>query len=260
MNMESQNPLNRQSPEAQKAREARDNARSSGAHEKAQSQFERQMRRDARDQGEDPGLYSHGAIMSRSANDATNEHLAEERNKRRSILARLLGRGKVTGMDMMRDEADRVNELVDLRVDRDGGDTTHQEAADDIVGGREFNTHSSTLDRSGVYIDRADFVERLRADNPDIELRADQGDFGPAVESVQKVTQGMPYREARVYEDGLAKFIGNKMDTFIRTRNADTLRRIVLNNDLRHIPTDIIASLPEEVLSDPEVRQKLEAR
>ncbi|HEY0010682.1 MAG TPA: hypothetical protein VGB97_02060 [Candidatus Paceibacterota bacterium] len=253
--METPKPIAMQSPEAQAAREKVEHARTEKGRVEAQAIFERQMRIDAKNEGTESALYSHHAVQAREASDRELAHRAKQRNATRTLFQKLTGRGKVSGLDLLHEEADQVNELVDAKVARERTVISAQEAADEIMDSKEFEV----LD-SAAGLDRNEFREYLREQDPQIERSIEAGDLKPINALIGEMAGTEDGRmNSRFLESG-RRMIAEKVDTMLKSGNTETLKLMLMHNDLRYVDRKTLASLPEEIRTAPGIAGKIQER
>ena len=100
------------------------------------------------------------------------ERSAKERNQYISFFRKYFHGEKVSAGEVMRDEADRLNQLVDTRVSTDEGWTSHQEAADDIVASQEFQLEQNR---------RVVIREFIKQTMPQVDQQINHGNLKAAI-------------------------------------------------------------------------------
>lgn len=250
---------------ADAARHKRDAAHVTQAgFDSAQEAFEQASR--VRDRAEgivEGSLYSHEHVRMREANEREQQIKAKEQNARRTILDRLMGRNKTSSYDVMRDEADRMNTVVDQRVANEGGMISHQEAMNEITQSKEFmpDTWSETWD-AGRQEAVADLLARIRSEAPSVERDLDRGQANSFVRFVEEQKDKAQTREEeRALTTASELLLRQKLDTFIRARDAYAAEALLSNTDTS-IPMseEFLDEIPDEFLKYDEIRNALKKR
>lgn len=231
------------------------------------------------DTGADAHVYSIGTDAARKGSDELFEQQAAIRNDQRSGLEKVraalgLGPRKLTGADMLREEAERMNQLVDERVARDGA--PYQAAADEIGESEEFKAryHAPTLHKdagSGGWKEGVTFgydedagrmhaKEELRAADAAIEAGIERGSLSAAMAHLDEMRESG--ESTTDFYIAMTNMVGMKVDTMIRAKDTDSLRKLFSDPDINavHVSARVLSELPQEVLADPEVREQAEAR
>ncbi|HEY0010998.1 MAG TPA: hypothetical protein VGB97_03795 [Candidatus Paceibacterota bacterium] len=187
----------------------------------------------------------------------------KEENKKRGWFDRIMSPGsKVSGMDMLQDEAVRVNKLVDERMDMT---TSPQSAADDIAESKEFEVGAGERYTSAGVEQvpaktRIEFEEMLRSKYELIGSMIDHFQIGAAARQAKIAREGMSDAEARSFKDGILGLIQEKIDSAIKANDTLSLKLLFENNDaeslLNWVPADTIAGIPLEILSNPNYKNK----
>jgi len=95
----------------------------------------------------------------------------------RSLVEKMLGRNATTGMNVLHEEANALNELADMRVERSNGSLTPQEA----VGEESL---------SGKYqIEDSKIAEQFIMDHPELQEYVNSGEFEKAFSMFQDLSQ-----------------------------------------------------------------------
>jgi hypothetical protein len=282
---------NREDPEGEAARKKRDGFHlTQKGQEKDQLAFEQARRNQDRSEGREPTLYSVEATGARRRSGKQLEFQANERDPRNRLMKWLsalrLAPPGITAMDILKEEAERINQLVDEKVARDTGETSPQEAADAILKSEEFRivdpTRKETLierqvDASGrktdhrrEYVlpgvertrDRIEFKEFLRSIDPELERSIEAGDLSPARELINQLKAESRERgEDREYgfqlTMGLHWMIADKIDTMVKAKDIPGMTNLLSRNPLDDISLGSLVTMPSEVLSLPEVKPKI---
>ncbi|HET8574902.1 MAG TPA: hypothetical protein VFM02_01880 [Candidatus Paceibacterota bacterium] len=163
-----------------------------------------------------------------------------ERNRDRGMIEKITGRGKLTAEDLMHEEALRMNEAVDARMEKTGkpAGTAQQEVAQS----QEFNP-----DNSGYHaIARR---ERFKSKFPEIVAALDEGDFDGAQEkyNVQRKKAGNDGSWPQMYTEGFQDLLEQKRNTFERANPAEVP------------PNKSETATVENTPANPEILKEIEA-
>lgn len=205
-------------------------------------------------------LYHVDTVDLRNANEREEAIKAQEQNARRNILDRLLGRNKITSYDIMRDEADRMNKLVDQRVQQEGGSISSQEAMDEIGQSKEFMPDTwSEAHSMGRQEAVASLLAEIRSKAPRIERDMNTGNVGNFVDFVSEADAKTRSREeSNTLRAAAAYMLTQKLDTFIRTRDIYTTEALLSNaGNFLPITQEVLDSIPDEFLKAEEIRNAL---
>lgn len=184
---------------------------------------------------------------------------AEAVNAERPFWKKVIGKDKVTGMDMLRDEADRINQMVD---DARYSDVFHeedlrsrQEIADAIIDSAEF--HPSAFDAENF-----SFTEYLRKKNPLILEQIQHLNIENAARLAEEFENEWEQTNAESsFSEELADAIGNRIRSAIAANNILRIRMMLESGNAevlaRWVSPDLIPSFPQEVLSNTAYRDKL---
>ena len=181
-------------------------------------------------------------------NDRQFEEQADVRNQNRSFVKKVFGAGKMSGIDIAHEEALRVNRLVDQKIEREGGETSAQTSADEILSSTEFGRKDDATIKS---------EEFLRAKNPDIAKSIRGGDIASARAAFEKLSEKVKDdNEKRSLRKGFEKMVSDQVDTLVQSKDAPGMTRFVLENRLEDVGIKNIALMPEEIIYLPEVQSK----
>ena len=180
------------------------------------------------------------------ASNKVFENQARARDTHRSFLEKLTGRNKVTGFDMLKEEAAEANALVDKRSAEEARYnmpiTPHQEIADEILQGEEFNRSS----------DETNFQEMVQARYPDIAQAIKQNAFNWAIQQTHAVSDSIGNVEAESFEEGVHMLMRGRVDSLIRAHDVTGIRILLESADAKVLADAGIAPLllrmPQELI------------
>ncbi len=176
------------------------------------------------------------------------ERASNERNSYRGFADKFLGRNKTTAEDLQREEANRLNVLVDKRVSNDAH-ISAQEASDQIVSNSsEFATDFEGLDQISEDERAAIISEYIKQELPEVEQYANEGDFVNAVEvfasrldykiSPLDGAEGTNSEEVDQLEaDFYGKYLLGKVESAILANDSEPLYKFIERFNVREIPS-----------------------
>jgi hypothetical protein len=172
---------------------------------------------------------------------------AKERNNNRPLHEKLFQQNKSSAIDIAREEADRVNDLVDK-----GDGESFQDTADEIIGGKEFGSDAGTeADQK-----RIKFQELIRSKYPELEKSIEHGFINPGY--LQGIKETMTESEEEDFIEGLRDMISDKIDSTIRANDLVTMEILLTSDyrDLQLLSATDVARMPIELLSKPHLKPK----
>ena len=234
------------SPEAKKLMD-----KSDGFHltkesaRKDEKAFEKRMRLDLPHEERDASPYGHENVRGREAADIFYAQTAKERNSYRSLLQKMFGLNKVTSDEAMRDDADRLNVLVDTRLQNDATESA-QQASDAIVSdSSEFRADIPTISQYLENERRIGIREFVKNMSPRIEQLSNEGNIKDARKEFEEGLAGIAMdseERGEIRGDFYHLFITDKLESILASKDRTSLERAerqITEMEDQHLPINI---------------------
>lgn len=162
--------------------------------------------------------------QSREESDKQLEQWADVHNKKRGVIKKTLGMGKMSGVDMAHEEALHTNKI--------------------------FDTDRSMFEAE----------EFIRAQNPAIVKNIQDGEINAALRGVYELAQKMESKERDTLYAALRKMETDQVNALIKSDDLPGMKKILSKNRLDEVSIANIALMPKEILSLPEIQEKFTDR